>query len=77
MCSEELTFKFNSLSNPQPKYVIDELAKASGHEVVRLPSYHCELNLIELCWSHVKRHIKEHNQKFTLFAAKDFTVSGE
>ena len=24
------------LNNPQPKYVIDELAKASGHEVVVL-----------------------------------------
>ena len=38
------------LSNPKPKYVIDELAKADGHEVVRILSYHCELNPIELCW---------------------------
>ena len=64
------------LSNPQPKYVIDELAKASGHEVVRLPPYHCELNPIELCWSQVKGHIKEHNQKFTLSAVKDLTYEG-
>ena len=48
------------LSNPQPKcvHVIDELAKASRHEVVRLPPYHCEFNPIELCWSQVKGHIK-------------------
>ena len=65
-----------SLSNPQPKYVIDELAKASVHEVVRLPPYHCELNPIELCWSQVKGHIKEHNQKFTLSAVKDLTYEG-
>lgn len=39
------------LSNPQPKYTVDEIAKTFGHEVVRLPPYHCELNPIELCWS--------------------------
>ena len=39
------------LSNAKPKYVIDEIAKATGHEVVRIPPYHCELNPIELCWS--------------------------
>ena len=64
------------LSNPKPKYVIDEMAKASGHEVVRLPPYHCELNPIELCWSQVKGHIKEHNSKFTLSAVRDLTYEG-
>ena len=49
------------LSNAKPKYVIDEMAKAAGHEVVRIPPYHCELNPIELCWSQVKGYIKEHN----------------
>ena len=28
------------------KYVVDEMAKAHGHEVVHLPPYHCELNPI-------------------------------
>ena len=28
-------------SNPQAKYAIDEMAKAAGHEVVRIPPYHC------------------------------------
>ena len=46
------------LSNPKPKYVVDEIAKTFGHEVVRLPPYHCELNPIELCWSQVKYYIK-------------------
>ena len=45
------------LSNAKPKYVIDEMAKAAGHEVVRIPPYHCELNPIELCWSQVKGYI--------------------
>ena len=64
------------LSNPQPKYVIDELARTSGHEVVRLPPYHCELNPIELCWSQVKGHIKENNSKFTLSFVKELTYEG-
>ena len=35
-------------SNFKPKYAVDEMARAAGHEVVRLPPYHCELNPIEL-----------------------------
>ena len=64
------------LSNPKPKYVIDEIAKTFGHEVVCLPPYHCELNPIELCWSQVKYYIKTHNTKFTLSAVKDLTYEG-
>ena len=62
--------------NPKPKYVIDEMAKAAGHEVVHLPPYHCELNPIELSWSQVKGHIKTHNTRFTLSAVKDLTYKG-
>ena len=56
--SKKATGDYHDESNPQPKYVIDELAKAPGHEVVRLPPYHCELNSIEFCWSQVKGHIR-------------------
>ena len=49
-------------SNPTQKYAVDEMAKAAGHEVVRLPPYHCELNPIELAWSQVKKN----NKLFTL-----------
>ena len=34
------------------------------------------MNTIELCWSQLKGHIKEHNQKFTLSAVKDLTYEG-
>ena len=64
------------LSNIKPKYVIDEMAKASGHEVVRIPPYHCELNPIELCWSQVKGYIKEHNTDFKLSSVKQLTYDG-
>ena len=45
-------------SNFTPKYA---MAKIAGHEVVRLPPYHCELNPIELAWSQVKRYIKDNS----------------
>ena len=48
------------------KYVIDEMAKAHGHEVVRLPPYHCELNPIEMAWSQVKQFAKKNNTTFTI-----------
>ncbi|XP_011404422.1 PREDICTED: uncharacterized protein LOC105313010 [Amphimedon queenslandica] len=40
------------------KYVIDEMAKTAGHEVVCLPLYYCELNPIEMAWSQVKHYGK-------------------
>lgn len=35
-------------------YKIDELLKAAGHEVLRLPPYHPDLNPIELVWGDIK-----------------------
>ncbi|KAH7949749.1 hypothetical protein HPB49_014976 [Dermacentor silvarum] len=32
---------------------VDVVAKAAGHDVVRLPPHHCELKPIELIWSQV------------------------
>ena len=64
------------MSSFTPKYAVDEMAKVAGHEVVRLPPYHCELNPIELALSQVKRFIKENNQLFTLTAVKELTYRG-
>ena len=49
---------------------------ASGHEVVRIPPYHCDLNPLELCWSQVKGYIKEHNTDFKLSSVKQLTYDG-
>ena len=49
------------------------MAKTTGHEVVHIPPYHCELNPIELCWLQVKRYIKDQNKEFTLTAVKRLT----
>ena len=38
----------------------------TGHEVVRLPVAHCELNPIELAWSQLKEYVRDNNRKFTL-----------
>ena len=59
-------FQLVCASNPKTKFAVDEMAKAAGHEVVRLPPYHCELNPIELAWSQVKHYIKNNNKLFTL-----------
>lgn len=39
---------------PTPTYVLDEMAKKRGHEVLRLPPYHCQYNAIELIWAQIK-----------------------
>merc|ERR1711974_241976 len=34
-------------ANQEPKYKVDDLIRSYGHDVLRLPPYHCELNPIE------------------------------
>ena len=48
-----------------PLYEVDEIAKKQGHEILRTPPYHPELQPIELCWGVVKNHIAR-NCDFTL-----------
>lgn len=45
---------------PEPTYAIDEIAKAAGHEVIRTPPYHPELQPIEICWGVLKNEIARH-----------------
>ena len=48
----------------------------TGHEVLRLPVAHCELNPIELAWAQVKEHVRLHNQKFTLKEVEKLVYEG-
>ncbi|KAL1502818.1 hypothetical protein ABEB36_007908 [Hypothenemus hampei] len=41
-------------------YAIDELIRAHGHEVLRLPPYHCTFNAIELIWAQTKSYYNKH-----------------
>lgn len=50
---------------PQPTYVLDEIASEQGHEVLRTPPYHPELQPIETCWGIVKNEIAR-NCDFTM-----------
>lgn len=50
---------------PQPTYVLDEIAAEQGHEVLRTPPYHPELQPIETCWGVVKNEIAR-NCDFTM-----------
>ncbi|CAH2035866.1 unnamed protein product, partial [Iphiclides podalirius] len=40
---------------------VEELLTAHGHEVLRLPPYHCDLNPVEKIWSLVKRKVADKN----------------
>ena len=42
---------------PAPTYALDEIAAELGHEVLRTPPYHPELQPIETCWAVVKNKI--------------------
>ena len=42
---------------PSPVYALDEIAEEYGHEALRTPPYHPELQPIETCWAVVKNQI--------------------
>lgn len=50
---------------PEPTYVIDEMARLQGHEIIRTPPYHPELQPIELCWGILKNEVAR-NCNFTM-----------
>ena len=47
-------------------YKSDVIIREHGHEVLRLPPYHCDLNPIELIWSQIKGTVARRNRDFTL-----------
>ena len=52
-------------NRPEPQYVVDNAIRDCGHEVVRLPPGHPELNAIEQVWGCMKRHVRSSLQRFT------------
>ncbi|KAL0879287.1 hypothetical protein ABMA27_003066 [Loxostege sticticalis] len=44
-----------------PTYYLDEIAKTRGHQVLRLPPYHCQYNAIELIWAQIKGYAALNN----------------
>lgn len=60
---------------PAPIYEVDEMARLQGHEIVRTPPYHPELQPIEVCWGVVKNHVARHCD-FTLSNLKSQLEEG-
>jgi transposase len=50
---------------PAPTYALDESAAAHGHDILRTPPYHPELQPIETCWAVAKNQIAR-KSKFTM-----------
>jgi len=45
------------------EYWIDQVTREYGHEILRLPPYHCIFNPIELIWANTKTYVGKHNLK--------------
>lgn len=66
----KLLTKVKAIKTKYQSYVIDEMAKKVGVEVLRLPPYHCELNPIELVWADVKGYVARNNTTFKMADVK-------
>lgn len=61
-------------NHKQPvSYVTDQLIRKHGHDVLRLPPYHCIFNPIELLWGVIKNDVARNNTEFKLDAMKKIT----
>ncbi|XP_062502992.1 uncharacterized protein LOC134179964 [Corticium candelabrum] len=69
-------FMLLKATNPQTKYLTDVLSNDAGHDVLRLPVGHCELNPLELVWAQVKGYAADHNKDFTMRAIEQLAREG-
>jgi hypothetical protein len=56
-------------------YKTDTIANLHGHEVIRTPVRHCELNPIELIWAQVKEFVAKNNTILRLKDVKELTYA--
>ena len=52
-------------------YRLEKIAYKYGHEIVRLPPYHCQLNPIELIWGIEKNYVASENKEHKLSEVED------
>ncbi|XP_025196189.1 uncharacterized protein LOC112595261 [Melanaphis sacchari] len=62
----ELRERVKHLKPKDKRYELDEIALQMGHEVIRLPPYHCQYNPIKLIWTQVKSEIASKNNSFKI-----------
>lgn len=55
---------------PAPIYILDSTLKQHGHDCLRLPAYHADLNAIELIWAQVKGEVARRNLSFKMSDVK-------
>ncbi|KAL4153109.1 hypothetical protein QTP88_000942 [Uroleucon formosanum] len=67
----ELQKRVKHLKPKDKRYELDEIALQMGHEVIRLPPYHCQYNSIELIWAQVKGEIANKNNSFKITDVED------
>lgn len=53
-------------NKPQPAFTINGILQQHGHDCIRLPPYHADLNAIELVWAKLKREVAEKNFSFKI-----------
>ena len=51
---------------PTPSFLLDNTLKEYGHDCLRLPAYHADLNSIELIWATMKGYIARRNVSFKM-----------
>jgi hypothetical protein len=56
----------NQFRTQEKRYELDEITVERGHQIIRLPLYHCQYNPIELIWAKVKGEVADQNSSFRL-----------
>ncbi|GFS59838.1 DDE_3 domain-containing protein [Trichonephila inaurata madagascariensis] len=72
----ELLQKVNQIKHLYNGYRMEEIAEKFDHKILRLPSYHCELNQIERIWSQVKGYVAKENKTFELNEINELVTKG-
>ena len=54
----EILNQYEDFSNK--KTILEEMIEARGHLCMYYPKFHCELNPMERCWCHAKKHTRAH-----------------
>jgi hypothetical protein len=62
----ELLQKVNQFRSQEKRYELDEIPVERGHQIIRLPPYHCQYNAIDLIWAKVKGEVADRNSTFRL-----------
>jgi transposase len=65
-------YEIIKLKKPKPVHKTDEFLRGKGHDVFRLPPYHCEFNPIEMVWEDVKGYVGRENNTFKTNDIKDY-----